>query len=72
MIFYEKLNYFLLKKEYNNLNQPRINNNPPSGVTNHIFFGFTPKIVIKYKDPEKNKIPRKKNKLILFLDFIDN
>ena len=60
-----------LKNEIDNFTHPSIKNNPPNGVINQMDFGFICKTVIAYKEPEKKRIPKKKNKLIEFLDFCE-
>ena len=42
---------------------------PPKGVINQIDLAEIPPIVIKYMEPEKNRIPQKKRILIYFLDL---
>ena len=74
MIFIDKKNikllfYLPLKNEIDNFTQPTIKNKPPKGVTSQMFLGLTPNTDITYNEPEKNKIPKKKNKLMLFLSF---
>ena len=60
-----------MKKEIAVINHPRIKNKPPSGVMNQICLAsMTPVEIIKI-EPEKNRIPVKKNPEIRSLDFSD-
>ena len=62
-----KLTFYLpLKNEIDNFSHPKIRIKPPSGVTNQMCFGLIPNADIKYNEPDKNKIPMKNNRLILF------
>ena len=51
--------------------QPTIKETPPIGVINQMDFAGISAMVIKYIDPENNRIPIKKKRLTEFLTFIE-
>ena len=76
MIFFDEkyikpIFYLALKNEIDNFTHPSIKNRHPNGVINQIVLGSICKVVITYNDPEKKRIPKKKNKLIVFLTFCE-